>query len=290
MNKFNFNRFWNFGRWDLTVNRTFYRKSALFVIAIIFLPVLMKYTSVLWTRGVLMRQADPYDFTAMQDSLSGTVGWIGFVIPILMTLFMGYTFHNLLTRQGRINELTLPATNLERFVWHLSLMLVGGLLLIVLAVLFADLMHVVLGFCVAGQRHFNSLFLSVFKDSFEASGNVGGIDVSAGLPWLIGFFGGLFHLGVFVLGNAWKYRHNVIQTILFITAFSFSCVVLLGFSFTLMAGHMDFTEASFSFLEHVPEKLVFIGVLLVEMALCCLVYWLSYRLYCRAQVTTPRNP
>ena len=290
MNKFNFNRFWNFGRWDMTVNRPFYRKSVMFVFGIIFLPVLLRYTNVLWQRGVLMRHSNPYDFSYMQDSLLGTAGWIVFVIPILMTLFMGYTFHNLLTRQGRINELTLPATNLERFVWHLSLMLVGGFLLIVLAVLFADVMHVVLGFCVAGQRHFNSLFLKVFQDSFEVSGDLASVGVSMCIPWLIGFFGGLIHLGVFVLGNAWKYRHNVMQTVLFIIAFSFSCVVLLGFGFTLMAGHMDFTEASFSFLERVPEKLVYVVVLLVEMALCCLVYWLSYRLYCRAQVTTPRNP
>ena len=83
---------------------------------------------------------------------------------------------------------------------------------------------------------------------------------------------------------------NVMQTVLFIIAFSFSCVVLLGFGFTLLAGHMDFTEASFSFLERVPEKLAYVVVLLVEMALCCLIYWLAYRLYCRAQVTTPRNP
>lgn len=287
MDRFNFNRFWSFGRWDLTVNRSFYRKSVMLVFVIIFLPVLMKYTGLLWQRGVVMRQANPYDFSYMQDSLSGAAGWITFVIPILMTIFMGYTFHNLLTRQGRINELTLPATNLERFVWHVALKGLGGLLLIFLAVLFADLMHVVLGFCVAGQRHFNSLSMTIFGGFVEFSE----LHISYRLiAWIAGFFAALNHLGVFVLGNAWKYRHNVIQTMLFIIAFSFSCVVLLGFSLTLLAGHMDFTEASFSFLDGLPENLVVSLVSLFEVALFCLLCWLSYRLYCRAQVTTPRNP
>ena len=74
MNKFNFNRFWNFGRWDMTVNRPFYRKSVMFVFGIIFLPVLLRYTNVLWQRGVLMRHSNPYDFSYMQDSLLGTAG------------------------------------------------------------------------------------------------------------------------------------------------------------------------------------------------------------------------
>lgn len=289
MNKFNFNRFWNFGRWDMTVNRPFYRKSVMFVFGIIFLPVLVKYFGLLWQRGILMRQPDAFDFSYAQDSVDGMAGTIQVIAAVWFTFFMGYTFHNLLTRQGRINELTLPATNLERFVWHVLLTWVGGALLIAGSVLLADALHVLLGFTVAGQRHFNSLTLSVFRNIVEAENYPldGGFD--AVCFWLLLVLGTLNQLSVFVLGNAVKYRHNIVQTFMVLIAFGLVFSVGAGVTVTIFASqiHIDVLERV---VERVDGGLVLSLLVALSAAVLCLIWWLTYRFYCRAQITTSRNP
>ncbi len=43
MKAFDFNRFMNVARWDLTVNSKFYTRSALLMVALICMPVVLYY-------------------------------------------------------------------------------------------------------------------------------------------------------------------------------------------------------------------------------------------------------
>ena len=291
MTSFSFNRFKNVAVWDLTINRSFYTKTAVFVASIISLPVLMKYISVLWVR-VSMIGHEAEDFNLPSDlNIDGTVGYIVYVIPIIMTVFMAYTFHNLLTRQGRINELTLPASNLERFLWHVLLVFVGGALVILVSVMIADLLHVFLGWSVAGQHNFNSITSAVFTLMTFPFRLIEDTTSYAWICLIICFvLYNIIHLSIFVLGNAYVYRQNLLKTILWLIAIMFTTIVLLGFVVSFIVGHNIEVDSIQNLLKHFSTNGAATLVLLVTMAVATVLWWLIYRLYKRAQITTRRNP
>ena len=53
-------------------------------------------------------------------------------------------FHNLRNRQGRIAELTLPASNIERFLWHAFVVLVGAHVWFLMSVGLAEILNAIL--------------------------------------------------------------------------------------------------------------------------------------------------
>ena len=118
MKSFNFKRFLNVARWDLSVNSKFYTRSALLMVAVICMPVVLYYLYSMVMKSYL-------SFATIYDTAEGFATVINLIGLAYMIIASGYMFHNLLTKQGRINELTLPATNLERFVWHAVVVIVG---------------------------------------------------------------------------------------------------------------------------------------------------------------------
>ena len=290
MNTFNISRFWNVARWDLTINRSFYTKTAVFIASIISLPVLMKYINILWIRGISIGRevADSNMFS--EDFVLGQVGFIVFMIPIIMTVLMAYTFHNLLTRQGRINELTLPASNLERFLWHTLFTFVGGALLIMASVVVADLMHVLLGWSVAGQHHFRSLTAAVFSAITEPLSAVGMHSYATACATTSLLCYGFIHLSIFVLGNAIVYRHNLPKTVLWLIAISLVMSVLMGFGVSILVDSDIELDSIENLLEHISTNGVATVALLTSLAVTAVLWWFIYRFYRRAQITTRRNP
>jgi len=291
MNTFNISRFWNVARWDLTINRSFYTKTSVFIASIILLPVLMKYIGILWFRTSRIGTEMADTGYLSDDVILGQVGYIVFLIPTIMTVLMAYTFHNLLTRQGRINELTLPASNLERFLWHTLRTFVGGTLVLLASVLLADLIHVLLGWSVAGQHSFHSLTLAVLESlatpmhAMATSGSYAYICVMLTIV-----FYGFIHLSIFVLGNAIYYRHNLPKTVLWLIAISLCASVLMGFIVSFIVGHDVELESIMHFLKNISENGAATAALLCSLVVTAILWAIIYRLYCRAQITTRRNP
>ena len=285
MTSFNFNRFLNVARWDLAINRSFYNKVALMVASVITLPVLMKYINILCLRTTSMDQLVPDG-----DIVMGQASYMVFFIPIIMTVLVSYTFHNLLTRQGRINELTLPASNLERFLWHTLFTILGGMLLILCSVVLADLIHVLLGWSVAGQHHFESLtgtVLSTITFPFrEIVRTPGYVSVCVCITLLLGV---VIHLSIFVLGNAVVYKFNLAITILWLIAISLCMSVLMGFVVSFCIGHEVHVESLVNLLEHITKNGAATFALLGSLAVTSVLWWLIYRFYRRAQITSRRN-
>ena len=118
MNNFNITRFKNVARWDLTINKSFYRNFAFVVSGTILAITLFG----LFFRWILMTQGNPSDEFS---TVGGTAMVIAYAIGIIMCVSAGCLLHNLRNKQGRISSLTLPATNLEKFLWHTLLMIVG---------------------------------------------------------------------------------------------------------------------------------------------------------------------
>ena len=280
----------NVARWDIAINRTFYTRMFILVAAIALLPMLAKYLFALWTIIALGGSREAYITMNAIDDLSALAGATNFLLPLMLTVMMGYMFHNLVTRQGRINELTLPSTNGERFLWHFCLIVGGGLLTGLASILLADLLHVLLGWAILRQTSFQSYTLLVFKSYGEVWTFLNNVSAGSVLAALIAAVASLINYSLFALGSAWRYRYSIAYTLLYMFAASLLFTVVTGFVVSAIVNRFDNIRALLDSLGNISGTAVGTVVLIGEVAVLGLIWWLTYRLYCRAQITTRRNP
>lgn len=280
---FSFKRFINVARWDLTINSKFYTRSALFMMAIICMPVCLSYLFKIMLPGLsYIGTTDEVGVYAVN------IVWIGMVNMIISS---GYMFHNLLTKQGRIHEFTLPATNLERFLWHAVVTVVGVHLVFIAGVLLADLIHILFRLMVPGAE-INSIFLYVFVVAWKyweqinlLSSNHIGVILFLTLMTLC-------NVRTYCLVNAWKYRHNILLTlVIYFLLQSILPLIILSVGMLFFIEKEDVSWFA-SWLIDIDEHFTpFIICMNVFAALLYIGIWLlTYRLYKRAQLTTKRNP
>ena len=273
-------------RWDLSVNSKFYTRSAIMMMAFISTPIVLFYLYNMLTKGFLLmgNTSDNVEGFAM------TIGLIGLAYTVISA---GYMFHNLLTKQGRISELTLPATNLERFVWHAVVILIGVPLVFFCGVVVADFLHLLFRLMIT-NADIQSLTATYYWGDFEGWHNY-----SPGFEDFLEDYG--YELGTtiaiwslcytrsFSLFNAWKYRYNIPITFLFYFILWTVLPLVL-----LFIGTMLFSEENvMNFMEWFKDANlhnIIIGVGIVGLLVYIGIWLLTYRLYKRAQLTTKRNP
>ena len=290
MNTFNFQRFLNVARWDIAINRTFYTRMFVLVAAISLLPVLAKYLFALWTIIAMHGSRDAYIAMNAVDDISTLASMTNLLLPLMLTVMMGYMFHNLVTRQGRINELTLPSTNMERFLWHVCLIVGGGLLTGLISILMADLLHVLLGWAILRQTSFQSYTLLVFQSYTEAWTFFKSFTSLGLLTALIVIVSSLINYSLFALGSAWRYRYSIAYTLLYMFAASLIFSVVMGFVVSAVVNRFDGFFELIESLAPISGTAVASVFLALELVVLAFIWWLTYRLYCRAQITTRRNP
>jgi len=288
MKQFNFQRFLNVARWDLTINSKFYIRAAILMIALTSSPVLLYYLFSILNDGIFFNENHSDNVWAF----SVVIALIG---CIYMVISSGYMFHNLLNRQGRINELTLPSTNLERFLWHVVVIVVGVSVVWHVGVLFADLLHALFRLGIP-DADINSITTTYYSNSSWEELE----DYSFPIFWGSHGFEIMFYVIMmmfcytrfFCLVNAWKYRYNIPLTFLFY----FILQNVIGL-FMLFLGHLiitnldspeDMENIVYWFRDH-PHT-IFIGLDIFAFLLYVGIWLLTYRLYTRAQLTTKRNP
>lgn len=277
---FSFKRFINVARWDLSVNSKFYSRSALLMATAICMPVLLPYLY-----SILMGKYHMFwDAADNVEIICYSIGLIGLVLSVISS---GYMFHNLLTRQGRINELTLPATNLERFLWHAVVIVIGVQLVCFVGVVCADVLHALFRLAIP-EADIRSITYYFYVESFRHLNELGMFD-DHGLGFvLLIFILECCYCRSFCLVNAWKYRYNIPWTLLIYF------VLMNVFSLLLIT---IFTHIAYDKWERIGEWLIEANptsVLVCLNILALLLYvgiWLlTYHLYTRAQLTTKRNP
>ena len=283
----NYNRFINVARWNFAINRAQYMKLALSLFLVMSMPLLHFILKTIWVSAI--SGSTELALASIPGTSLGTwmCGSFLFALPILA----GYTFHNLLNKQDRIKELTLPASNGEKFLFHALVTIGGALLTYVVSFFLLDVIQylfvgIVYGFSYAEWVPYVSVFF-----------NDGGLDISDHFftcsPWFLIIINMSFiaFISTFVLGNAIKYKHNVLWTILFHWLAWFLLIFLLGLSLPLLKD-VDW-EWLRDWLQNMgPDKTLLVlkwVTLLVLTALVVFFWWMSYRLYCRAQITTKRN-
>ncbi len=300
-NGFSWKRLQNVARWDLAVNRTFYLRVSALMACTVIIPVLYYYISVLYVTFTTEHGLYMNFFNVKEDhigSVSEVILGLGFLGSMVL---MGYMFHGLLTRQSRINELTLPATNAERFLWNVLRTVVGSWLVFWVSVCVADVLHLLMG-CVLGQTGFQSLTWEVWKNVPDVVVNSESTQVML-LFGLVCCLTNAITYSLFALGNAWKYKNNIAQTVVFMVAFGTLQIILVMFFATYLTVLADNDSAKeilqaidYLFNQNEGQNAEFVlSILLgalaaVEMLVLALMWWITYRLYCRAQITTKRNP
>lgn len=282
MKAFSFNRFLNVARWDLSVNCKFYTRSSLLMMAITCMPVVLYYLYSMLNRNYFLS----WDVSDNVEAFSFIMATIGI---IYMVISSGYMFHNLLTKQGRINEFTLPATNLERFLWHWVVIVIGVQVVFYLGVVVADLLHVLFRLMIPGAE-MKSLTLMFFDySSYYSSSNIevfGGH--SFGVMLLVSLMLACYFRS-FCLVNAWKYRYNIPLTFLIYFVLQTVLPLLLLFMGKLFI-NKESIESFIEWIENTDPSTVLVFLNSFFVLLYIGIWLLTYRLYTRAQLTTKRNP
>ena len=286
MKCFSFKRFANVARWDLSVNSKFYTRSAIMMMAFISTPIVLFYLYNMLTKGFLLMG----NTSDNVESFAVAISLIGLAYSVISA---GYMFHNLLTKQGRISELTLPATNLERFIWHAVVILIGVPLVFFCGVVVADFLHFLFRLMIT-NADIQSLTAAYYWSDFEGWHNY-----SPGFEDFLEDYGyelvttifiwGACYTRSFSLFNAWKYRYNIPITFLFYFILWTVLPLVL-----LFIGTMFFSEENFmdfmNWIKDVNPHNIIIGVGIVGILVYIGIWLLTYRLYTRAQLTTKRNP
>lgn len=293
MIQFDMKRFLSVGRWDVTVNKRFYTNQAIALLVLAVAPVVLRYLSA-WAAGDValfgMDTAALYPAMDMGYWIGFMTGFYRFVFWVLPVVSLSYMLHNMVRKQGRIQELTLPASNVERFLWHLAFCLLAPMVVFFGSMLLADGINMLFAAVFGCFSQVRSLICAFFVRPCSMP-----VDFSSGMGHpLLGYFfevlSMLCFMSTFALGNAWKYRYNLIFTCLMHVLMWFVlglCLMFFAGAFLQFAGYdcMADTYCNFD-----PNGTVMFCLLdLFMLALLVGIWALTYKLYCDAQVTSRRN-
>lgn len=283
MSSFNFKRFLNVARWDLTINSKFYTRAAILMLALTCTPILLYYL-----HSMLYHN---YYLTAnISDNIDTFCAIISLLGCAYMIISSGYMFHNLLTKQGRINELTLPATNLERFLWHFVVIVIGVNILWLVGVVFADLLHALFRLAIPGAE-IKSITAILYVDAYTNWDDFHMLGKHA--PGIMLFLVIMLssYCRSFALVNAWKYRYNIPLTFLFYFILQNVIALLSIFIIFHVFDSPDTVRDFWNWLHDGAHFSIVLTCMNIFAALLYIGIWLlTYRLYTRAQITTKRNP
>ena len=276
MKNFKFSSFLNFARWDLTINRSFYIKAVLLIFGITLIPLIFFYSDHLsvisngcvWSHDLC--RGDSY-------------------IPTMLLFFLvtagayGFIFHNLRTKQGRVAELTLPASNLERILWHSLVVVFGTHILFLLSLVCVDLLNQGLSFIVC-HKSAGCCYTLDMINHFYIITLVERMPFNEGIFWvytILHILNVLFIFSTIALGNALKYKFNIAWTIFAYFLLGIACIVFIG---VLSAIPVEESYSSLTGIDISPNL-----ALLLLLLLILFIWYLVYRLYRKAQITSKRN-
>lgn len=299
MDNFNKQRFLQVAKWDLTINRSFYRNLSIITLAGVVAISIFAF----FIRWMVEDDVNPN--VTNRYTVAFTLLAISYFTSFIMLVSAGCINHPLRNKQGRISALTIPATNSEKFLWHTLLMTVGCFIFCVLCIVAADAIYMTLSIMVFPTDEIHSISLQYVRSLFgylklnpigstmqggEEVMTCGGLlDIKSVI--FAGWMAHILSISVFAFGNAIKYKYNIILTILFLfilqfvfSILFFTCVILFGDKIG------DFFDA---YVSHAGLPTILNGIFIVGGIICLVIsavlWYYSYRLYCKAQVTSNMN-
>ena len=207
-----------------------------------------------------------------------------------------------------ITNLPLPATNLEKYLWHLLICIGGCLAVAIVSVAVADLINFALSALIFKSTDgVQSLFANVFyaiPDKLTTQMSFMDATMSADmngqsfdptyqpepdsfLVWVLCL--SLFEMGIYALGNALKYKYNIIITYVAMqfAGFIFAiCFIIGSIIFSQHADSID-PETARNFIEHLYIYFYVLAALFAAGGIALFVW--AYKLYTKAQLTNSWN-
>ena len=293
MENFNRQRFCNYAKWDLTINNGFYRNLTL----VIFFTLLG-----ITACSFLMRWGT-YSMTNYIETLSGlgTTGSILFsTLAFELLVTSGCVLHPLRNKQGRITNLTLPATSLEKYLWHICACVVGAVIIGVISIAVCDAFNALMTIGVLGTDAVNSLFAATFNPMNWAGYNILVFINNSEADSI--YFEGLFHAialgfyamailqsGIYTFGNAVKYKYNIPITYVILQFIGIALFIIFMVT-TITLGESD-SERFCNLAENVIESLSTIAYVVdaLFIVLAIALYVMAYKRYTKAQLISPFN-
>lgn len=145
MKDFNSKRFAQFVKWDVTINAKLYRTMAIVIFCTTLAFALLHF--IVWQIDNGLNAS----FSLLQRT--------GFLALMnLVSCCAGFLLHNFRTKPKRILEMTMPASNHEKFLSHVLLTIIGSILILLASMVVADGIHAMLTWAVMDKGQIVSLF------------------------------------------------------------------------------------------------------------------------------------
>lgn len=286
--------------WDLTINRSMYRKQIYSLLAFFGALLFIHLVPQLWSAMLYGADSVIGNYSSMlskDHSMAQTLFFTSFVV---FMLWQSNFLSVLRTKQGRINEFMIPASNGERFIWRAFVSTVVTALVIIVGIECYDLIQMLVHTIVFKGYEVHSVWtlqdLDIFINSSPADGG-------AFTPAFIFFMKLATVLSIvafsstYFLGSTIKYKKTLLWTTLFHFLFWMTFSLLMMLIATSEAGGLLERLVRFlfenrgilSWIKDYPWVISFTGCL-IESLLIAWMWCRSYKNYCRAQLTTRMNP
>lgn len=308
MNNLNKKRFWNYAQWDYTINQKFYRNSFIvFALTILFISLICS----LWRCFII-------SIGIINDSnlwFAGTTCM--YFIETFLYIIGGCVFHPLRNKQGRITHLTIPATNLEKFLWHLLICIGGCFVICVISVLVSDLLNILITCAILGADHIDSITKYALTPEAYSLSNIIPINrqtnteeqdfilttniLSVSL-WLCTIASAFCSASICTLVNSLKYKFNLPITtiIIYVISFIIMIIIIVGSIVLTFTGIPDcvseFCENAFNKFKDISKTeginavatIIFIITTIILIITVGFNFW-AYKIYCNAQIINKLN-
>lgn len=308
MSNFDTKRFARYANFDLTINKNFYRNLAL----VLFFTIVGIVVFSFFMRWLTYQVSAP---SLIYNDLTMTALVVMVIMQYSLHIGAGCTLHPLRNKQGRITNLTIPATNLEKYSWHVLICVLGALVVGIISVAFADLVNYLMTIAVFKDTEgVQSLFANVFANSTGAAVNnffqqmhmsmngqtvdptyVSPQEAILGRILTASLFATWAHIfcttSFYAFCNSLKYKFNIPLTYIFLqlVGFILGILMLIGMIwFTSNVERLGIDDETMrAFLENFHIYLYILGSISILAGIGFFVW--AYRRYTKAQLSNRWN-
>ena len=266
---FDINRFMNLLKYEIfTESKGFARGAIGLTVGLAFYFMANLY----FERGLLMET--PLAFNYFYGNLAGVALFVGFALMMVAGCSI---FKNLLSKQNRITFLSLPASNLEKYISRFIWVNVGYAIMFVIAVIFADLLLALFSLMLGLGVH-GSVTTTLFAELFESKTILYSRILNPG------YFSVMVCTIMLFMQSSWTLLGTLFRKNAWLWTL---CIqVILGTSWVMAISGPDsfLSQLWHSFHSTLGHDLFFWTHIILGLAASALMYWGSYRIFCRMQV------
>jgi hypothetical protein len=277
MKNFDFTRLTNYARYDLATNGRRYRNVALlFASLMVGFQLLGAYS--LWSE--LRENAVHY-----RPFIDPTTETTGVAIMVFGSIFglICATLINLPLRskQGRIQMLTVPAQNCEKFLWHVAVCTLGTLGIFLATFTLNELINQTLVRMVVGSAHVASFYGLLFDTIGDILLPLSAHNLLSAILLPPGFY--VLNFSFVAMVSTFRWRNSLLWSMLMMVVIG---VVWLLVMMPLLV-NLPLFWVTFFHNFSIVERILLLDV--VEWGLIALIWVVTYRRFCRLRLIDKFN-